>query len=127
MRNKKLNYLEQIFKPNEEQSRNKDKLILSGENEEIPSVMPKEVANEIKRNINSRKTPGSDLITCEILKQLPRKDVKLTHLINSSFRLKHTPQVWKIAEVIMVPKPGKPLNEVSSYRPISAAGGLRTI
>jgi predicted metallopeptidase len=29
------------------------------------------------------------------------------------------PQVWKIAEVIMVPKPNKQLNEVTSYRPIS--------
>jgi hypothetical protein len=50
-------YLEQIFKPNEQQNRNKDQLILSEENEEIPTVMPKEVANE------------------------------LTHLINASFRL----------------------------------------
>jgi hypothetical protein len=41
---------------------------LSKENEEIPSVMPKEVANEIKGNINPRKAPGFDLITGEILK-----------------------------------------------------------
>jgi hypothetical protein len=39
-------YMEQIFKPNKQQSRNEDQLILSEENEEIPSVMPKEVANE---------------------------------------------------------------------------------
>jgi hypothetical protein len=60
-------YLEQIFNPNEQQSRNEDKLILSEENEEIPSVTPKEVSNEIKRNINPRKSPGFDLITGEIL------------------------------------------------------------
>jgi hypothetical protein len=93
---------------------------LSEENEEIPSVTPKEVANKIKHNIKPRKVPGFDLITGEILKQLPRKGVvKLTHLINASFRLKYTPQVWKIAEVIMISKPGKQLNEVASYRPIS--------
>jgi hypothetical protein len=79
-------HLEQIFEPNEQQSRNEDQLILSEENEEIPLVTPKEVANEIKCNINPRKAPGFDLITSEILKQLPRKGVvKLTHLINASF------------------------------------------
>jgi hypothetical protein len=112
-------YLEQIFKPNEQQSRNKDELILSEENEEIPSVKPKEVANEIKRNINPRKAPGFDLITGEIPKQLPRKGVKLTHLINASFRLKYMLQVWKIAEVIIIPKPGKQPKKITSHRPIS--------
>jgi hypothetical protein len=29
------------------------------------------------------------------------------------------PDVWKMAEVIMIPKQGKPPNEVTSYRPIS--------
>jgi hypothetical protein len=29
------------------------------------------------------------------------------------------PQVWKIAEVILAPKPGKQLNKVTSYKPIS--------
>jgi hypothetical protein len=72
--------LEQIFKPNEQQSKNEDQLILSEENEEIPSMTPKEEANEIKRNINSRKAAGFGLITGEILKQLPRKVVKLTQL-----------------------------------------------
>jgi hypothetical protein len=78
-------YLEQILKPNIQQSRNEDQLILSEQNEEIPLVTPKEVANEIKRNINARKAPGFHLITGEILKQLPRRGlVKLTHLINAA-------------------------------------------
>jgi hypothetical protein len=29
------------------------------------------------------------------------------------------PDAWKIAEIIMIPKPGKNLSEVESYRPIS--------
>jgi hypothetical protein len=113
-------YLEQIFKPNEQQSRNEDQLILSEENEEIPLVTPKEVAKEIKRNINPRKVPGFDLITDKIPKQLPKKGiVKLTHLINASFSLKYTPQVWEIFEVLMITKLGKPPNEVTSHRLIS--------
>jgi hypothetical protein len=72
-------YLEQIFKPNEQQSRNEEQMFLSEENEDIPLVTPKEVANKIKCNINPRKAPGFDLITGEVLKQLPRKCfVKLT-------------------------------------------------
>jgi hypothetical protein len=49
--------------------------------------MPKEIANKIKLKINPRKAPGFNLITGEVLKQLPRKGVvKLTHLINASRR-----------------------------------------
>ena len=75
---------------------------------------------EIKENVNHKKAPGFDLLTEEILKQLPRKAiVKLTTLINTAFRLKYVPKLWKVAEVIMIPKPGKPPHEVTSYRPIS--------
>ena len=54
------------------------------------------------------------------MQQLPRQTiVKLTHLYNAALRLKYVPIQWKMAEMIMVLKPGKPPNEVSSYRPIS--------
>ena len=86
------------------------------EHEVINFVTPKEVAHEIKTNINTKKGPGFDLITGEILKQIPRKGiVKLTHLFNAAIRLKHVPSIWKVAEVIMLPKPGKPPNEINSY------------
>jgi hypothetical protein len=34
-------------------------------------------------------------------------------------RLNYIPDAWKAVEVIMIPKPGKNLSEVESYRPIS--------
>ena len=34
-------------------------------------------------------------------------------------RLAYFPLIWKFAQIIMVPKPSKPINEVSSHRPIS--------
>jgi hypothetical protein len=40
-------------------------------------------------------------------------------LINAAFHLKHVPDAWKKAEVIMIPKHSKPSNELTSYRPIS--------
>jgi len=58
---------------------------------------------------------GFDLITGEILKQLPKKAiVKLTHLYNAAFRLKDVPSYWNAPEVIMLPKPGEPATEVTS-------------
>jgi hypothetical protein len=82
-------------------------------------VTPQEVANEIKHNINPRNAPVFHLITGGFLKQLLRKGVvKFINLINVSFRL-YMPQVWKIAKVNMIPKLGKPLNEVTSHRLIS--------
>ena len=39
--------------------------------EEITPITPKEVAGEIKLNLNPKKVPGFDLITGHILKQLP--------------------------------------------------------
>jgi len=33
--------------------------------------------------------------------------------------LSHFPGLWKYAEIIMIPKPGKPPHEPTSYRPIS--------
>jgi hypothetical protein len=73
------------------------------------------VKKEIKENINPKKAPGFDLITGEIPKQLPRKAiVKLTNLINAAFRLKYVPRLWKAAEVIEIPEPGNPPQEVSN-------------
>ena len=112
-------HLENIFQPNP--AENDEELSdVEGESEEILLTTPTEVANEIKTNLNPAKAPGFDLITGQILKELPRKAlVKLTNLLNASFRLKYVPQLWKVAEVIMIAKPGKPPHDAASYRPIS--------
>lgn len=64
--------------------------------EEITPVTPREVAEEIESNLSPKKAPGFDLITGQILKQLPQKGiVMLTYLFNAAFRLKHVPASWK--------------------------------
>lgn len=114
------NHLEKIFQPHEDQDEEFNLEEHQQDEHEIPSTSPKEVITEIKENINPKKAPGFDLISGEILKQLPKKAIiKLTNLINAAFRLKYVPSLWKIAEVIMIPKPAKPPHEVSSHRPIS--------
>lgn len=113
-------HLEQIFQPNESCCEETFIENTLQENEEIEPTTTREVMREIKISIKLKKSPGFDLITGEILQQLPRKAVvKLTNIINAAFRLKSVPNLWKIAEVIMIPKPGKPPHETTSYRPIS--------
>lgn len=76
--------------------------------------------NEQIRSLKPNKSPGFDLITVEVLKELPSVAItKLMNIINTAFRLKYVPAYWKVAEVLMIHKPGKPQNEVNSYRPIS--------
>jgi len=90
----------------------------------IPKVTSKEVTDEIRR-MKTRKSPGFDLITAEVLRKLPMKCIdKIVHIINRCFQLRYVPIHWKVAEVIMLPKPGKPSHLVSSYRPISLLPAL---
>lgn len=114
-------HLEKTFQPLPRQTDQENILpVDSDEDYEINYVTPKEVKRETDSNINPKKAPGLDLITGKILKEIPRKAiVKLTYLFNAALRMKYVPKQWKIAQVIMIPKPGKPLEEVTSYRPIS--------
>lgn len=112
-------YLSNIFTPlpgNQNLAESRDQET----NIKIPPVTVKEVEDTIKTKINPSKAPGYDLITGAVLKQLPRKALlQITRLVNAAFRISYVPLPWKIAEVIMIPKPGKPPEELPSYRPIS--------
>ena len=113
-------HLENIFQLNPTENNEVLSDVTQQDSVEITLTSPAEVKREIKMNINLKKSPGFDLITGQILKELPRKSlVKLINLINASFRLKYVPQLWKVAEVVMIPKPGKPPHEATSYTPIS--------
>lgn len=86
----------------------------------IPHVTLKEVKKTITHNLSPNKAPGYDLITGYVIKQLPEKGIlMLTQLFNAVLRLSYFPVQWKVSEVILIPKDGKPLNEPTSYRPIS--------
>jgi hypothetical protein len=85
----------------------------------IESFTPKEVV-EVIVHTNVRKVPGYGLISGKVLNELPKKYITLlTILYNSMLRLFSYPLLWKFAQIIMVPKPGKPINDVTSYRPIN--------
>jgi len=87
----------------------------------IQLFSPSEVVFEIDKNLNPKKAPGHDEITGRMIKELPKKGlVLLTYIFNAIIRLRYVPSAWKKAQVIMIPKPGKPTDLASSYRPISS-------
>ncbi|KAL4121294.1 hypothetical protein QTP88_013837 [Uroleucon formosanum] len=91
----------------------------------MPLYLPEKsfTPNKIKSTIQKyslKKSPGFDLITAEVARCLPKKAILfLTHLFNSIFRLSYFPLLWKFSNIILIPKPDKPLDLPSSYRPIS--------
>jgi hypothetical protein len=88
------------------------------------TLPPKHIrSSEVEFIINKsgrHKTPGYDLITLEVVSQLPKKAIlSLTHIYNSMLRLSYFPLLWKFSIIIMIIKPGKPADSPSSYKPIS--------
>ncbi|KAL4123386.1 hypothetical protein QTP88_015582 [Uroleucon formosanum] len=79
--------------------------------------------NEVKYLIHKyplNKSPGFDIITSEVAKNLPKRAiVHLTHIYNSILRLSYFPLLWQFSNIIMIQKPDKPPDSTSSYRPIS--------
>ena len=79
--------------------------------------------NEVKTLIHKfplGKSPGFDLLTAEIARKLPPKTIiHITHILNAIIRLSYVPIQWKFALIILFPKPNKPPDSPSSYRPIS--------
>ena len=64
--------------------------------------------------------PGEDQISYLILKNLDREQLSHVALIyNSCLRTGYFPMAWKLAKVVMLPKPGKDLTKPTSYRPIT--------
>lgn len=85
----------------------------------IKKFTKKEVLATIKKK-DPRKAPGYDLITNRLLSELPDLAVVfLTSLYNAVTRLRFVPPQWKVAQIIMIPKPNKKPEDPKSYRPIS--------
>jgi len=72
--------------------------------------------NKLRRT----KAPGYDLITGEILKKLPEVGLSaVTYIYNSILRTGYFPGQWNVSQIVTILKPGKPAEDVKSYRPIS--------
>jgi hypothetical protein len=72
------------------------------------------------KNLPPKKSPGYDLMTGKILKELSTLCIQyLTQLFSAILLHGYFPTQWKVAQIILIPKPGKPPHQLSSYRPIS--------
>ena len=117
-------HLENVFKPNSVD--NSVQELVSKRLDEIYQLdlpIQKFSINEVKRalkNLKINKSPGYDLITPLLLKELPQNGIKfLTFMYNAILRTGIMPPQWKVAQISMVLKPGKSATDVKSYRPIS--------
>ena len=63
----------------------------------------------------NNKAAGIDLINGKILKNLPPKAIRLLTIL----RIQYFPKPWKLAQIKMLPKPGKDPYQTASYRLIS--------
>ena len=118
-------HLKHVFVPNPELSPSKTQEVstLLQQCNQLEPPISTFSKGEIKSTINafnSKKAPGYDLITAKILKELPDEGFSfLTLLYNAILRRCSIPPQWKVAQVIMVLKPGKNAVDAKSYRPIS--------
>ena len=70
--------------------------------------------------LQAGRSPGVDAVSNDMLHQLsPNAERELLTVINRSWREGEVPSAWKTAEIVAIPKKGKPLTETGSYRPIS--------
>lgn len=114
-------YLENVFKPLPKLANKEEIAYITKQDEaEIPLVTLKELRSTCRHNVSNKKAPGYDLITGQIIKELPDAAIhKFQYIINACIKMKHVPREWKTAEVIVISKQGKPPTELTSYRPIS--------
>lgn len=119
-------HLAEIFKPHPDVNNpNLTSKIIQYLDCPMPLHLPEKyfTPNEIKTAIqkySTKKTPGFDLITAEVARCLPKKAILfLTYLFNATLRLSYFPLIWKFSNIVMIPKPDKPPDLPSSYRPIS--------
>ena len=116
----------QVFRPyDSELSRSEEREIIHalGTPSRLNTPVKKFKLSEVRSMVNrlrSTKAPGYDLITGQILKELPDVGIKaITLIFNSILRIGYFPGQWKVSQIIPLLKPGKPAEEVTSYRPIS--------
>ena len=67
-----------------------------------------------------RKAPGPDKMHNEFLTHMsPKCKSLLLDILNACLRHCHVPSLWRKANIVAIPKPGKTLSDPKSYRPIS--------
>ena len=68
------------------------------------------------------------MITGKILKELSQKGLReVTQIYNVILQMEYFPLQWKVGQIIMIVKPGKNPNDITSYSPTSPLPALSKI
>jgi hypothetical protein len=115
-----------VFKPyDSELSRDEERGILHALHTptRLNTSVKKFKISEVRSMINQlrlTKAARYDLIARRMLKELPDIGIKAITVIFSSILITgYLPGQWMVSQIIPLLKPGKPADEVTSYRPIS--------
>lgn len=85
----------------------------------LPSLTMADL-NAAIAQLKVKSAPGGDGVSNRLLRLLPEgAKAHLLAIFNNIIATRVFPESWKHAVVTMLPKPGKPANNPSSYRPIS--------
>jgi hypothetical protein len=69
---------------------------------------------------SKKKAPGYDLITGNFLKDFPKKGLgAITQIYDAILQTDYFPCQGKLGHILMIVKPEKNPNDITSYRPIS--------
>ncbi|GFT62345.1 RNA-directed DNA polymerase from mobile element jockey [Trichonephila clavipes] len=91
---------------------------------DLEKTSPSEIQGFIK-NLKPNKSPGMDLITNRILKNLPTKFIIFIALLfNMLLENCYFPKSWRMAVVIPILKPNSDDSNPQNYRPISLLSSL---
>lgn len=86
---------------------------------ELDAAFTEAEVREALHNLNSRSASGPDGVTNRMLRNLDDQAIALlTKDINHVWETGEVPTQWRTATVVLIPKPGKPLN-LDNLRPIS--------
>jgi len=119
-------HLSKVFKHNlREIIRNEKNRFLSDNT--IPAIQDTPTSlftvNEVKvviKHLYRKKAPGYDLITNQVLQKLPETAIKyITQLCNAVLKHGFFLFQWKVAQIILIQKSGKPAKVTETYRSIS--------
>ena len=117
-----VNYLSNVFKPHSSNTTPEiTEYLLSPFQISLPIKPFTSIeVTELIHRLNRRKAPGHDQISNKTIKELPVEGIALiSSIFNAILRLEYYPKTWKTSLITLIPKPGKPIHETNSYRPIS--------
>ena len=108
-------HLENVFTPNNKSSTLRP-VVVSDQTPNPIKLRLSAVKSAVK-GLKAGKSPGTDKITSTMICFLPNSALRF--IFNAILRTGYFPSTWKLSEIVMIPKPGKDVTQVTSYRPKS--------